>query len=173
LLQEVMNLRASGKAGEAPSQPASHQLSPIKDNRTTSPATPTDAAGSQSQNPATDASKPSPVLMGKPSIEFIDCMRRLQANLAYLATVADRGKKSGAAVPLAPAIMTPPPNVPSVTELYGKLNELFAGAGKQGGGPSTPQQQHQLQQQRQYQSVQQSPQGNGAMVRSSPAETAG
>ncbi|PGH13483.1 hypothetical protein AJ79_03613 [Helicocarpus griseus UAMH5409] len=175
LLQEVVNLQASGKAGITPNQPASQQSSPIKENNTASPTSPTDIAGSQSQNAGTDGPKPTPGVTGKPSIEYIDCMRRLQANLAYLATVADRAKKTGASAPQAPAIMTPPPNVPGVTELYAKLNELFAGVSKQG-GPSTPQQQLQQQQhhkQRQSQGPQPSPQGNGTPAHVSPAEMVG
>ncbi|OAX83309.1 hypothetical protein ACJ72_02327, partial [Emergomyces africanus] len=166
LLQEVVSLQASGKAGVAPTQLASHQSSPIKENNATSPTSPTDIAGSQSQNPgSTEGSKPA----SKPSIEYIDCMRRLQANLAYLATVADRAKKSGAAAPQAPAIMSPPPNVPGVADLYTKLNELFAGVSRTGGGgPSTPQQQ---QQQRQSTGPQPSSHGTGAPIRVSPAQT--
>ncbi|KAK2798233.1 hypothetical protein FQN51_007799 [Onygenales sp. PD_10] len=165
LLQEVVNLQAAGKAGN---QPASQQASPVKENSTASPTSTTDFAGSQAQNAPGSASKP--------SLEYIDCMRRLQANLAYLATVADRAKKAGATAPQAPAIMTPPPNVAAVTELYAKLNELFPGAPKQG-GPSTPQQQQlqQLQQQRQAQAQAQlhSPQGNGGPAPTSTTETAG
>lgn len=107
LLQEVVNLQASGKAGTA---------------------SPSDANAS----PTDDAAK---AQGSKPSPEYIECMRRLQANLAYLATIADRAKKSGGVAPQAPAIMTPPPNVPAVHNLYTKLNELFPRTGK----GSTPQ----------------------------------
>ncbi|GLI81840.1 hypothetical protein PoHVEF18_010231 [Penicillium ochrochloron] len=110
LLQEVVNLQASGKAGTAPPGDAN--------------ASPTDQGGDSAK---AQGSKPSP--------EYIECMRRLQANLAYLATIADRAKKSGGVVPQAPAIMTPPPNVPAAHDLYTKLNELFPRAGK----GSTPQ----------------------------------
>lgn len=110
LLQEVVNLQASGKAGTA---------SPGDAN-----ASPTDQGGEAAKVQST-----------KPSQEYIECMRRLQANLAYLATIADRAKKSGGVAPQAPAIMTPPPNLPAVHELYAKLNELFPRAGK----TSTPQ----------------------------------
>ncbi|CAL5874286.1 uncharacterized protein PFLUO_LOCUS8576 [Penicillium psychrofluorescens] len=111
LLQEVVNLQAAGKAGAAsnnPNQDTSEQLA--------------DAPKAAAQ---------------KPSQEYIECMRRLQANLAYLATIADRAKKSGGVAPQAPAIMTPPPNLPVVHELYGKLNELFPRGGKVSEG--TPQ----------------------------------
>ncbi|KAJ5087050.1 hypothetical protein NUU61_008357 [Penicillium alfredii] len=111
LLQEVVNLQAAGKAGAA-SNP--------------------EANPSPTSEQAADASKSNGQ---KPSPEYIECMRRLQANLAYLAHIADRAKKSGSVAPQAPAIMTPPPNLPAVTELYGRLNELFPRSGK---GP-TPQ----------------------------------
>jgi hypothetical protein len=104
LLQEVVNLQAAGKAGTAPA---------------------TDANAEQG-----DAPKPAPQ---KPSQEYIECMRRLQANLAYLATIAERAKKPGA-VPQAPAILNAPTSVPAVKDLYSKLNELFPRS-SQGGTP--------------------------------------
>ncbi|KAJ5174244.1 uncharacterized protein N7482_000121 [Penicillium canariense] len=105
LLQEVVNLQASGRAGGEAS------------------ASPTDQGGEIAKAGS------------KPSQEYIECMRRLQANLAYLATIADRAKKSGGVAPQAPAIMTPPPLLPAVHDLYTKLNELFPRSGK----ASTPQ----------------------------------
>lgn len=76
--------------------------------------------------------------------EYIEYMRRLQANLAYLASVADRNHKPGNAVQQYPAIMEapnfPPPPAPSakekkeksekdgresIKELYAKLRELW------------------------------------------------
>ncbi|RHZ57305.1 uncharacterized protein CDV56_106959 [Aspergillus thermomutatus] len=105
LLQEVVNLQAAGKAGGPPNQ-----------------------QGSQDNNPSPTSDQASDAAKGptqKPSLEYVECMRRLQANLAYLATIADRAKKSGGVAPAAPAIMTPPPNMPTINELYNKLNELF------------------------------------------------
>ena len=55
-------------------------------------------------------------------------MRRLQANLSYLAAVADRHKRTAASFPASPAIMTPPSHLQSVRELYKKLNMVFPGA---------------------------------------------
>ena len=52
-------------------------------------------------------------------------MRRLQANLSYLAAIADAKKKASGTLPLGPAIMIPPPHLKEVHSLYGKLNELF------------------------------------------------
>ncbi|KAE8379079.1 hypothetical protein BDV26DRAFT_260285 [Aspergillus bertholletiae] len=102
LLQEVINLQAAGKAGGPPAQPP------------------------QDSNPPSDQAPD--VVRGptqKPSQEYVDCMRRLQANLAYLATIADRAKKSGGVPPTAPSMMTPPPHMPSMNEMYKKLAELF------------------------------------------------
>ncbi|KAJ5707392.1 hypothetical protein N7488_007193 [Penicillium malachiteum] len=61
----------------------------------------------------------------KPSQEYIDCMRRMQANLVYLANATDKQKR----MPI-PAIMSPPPNVPALNESYQKLNELFPRSGQ-------------------------------------------
>ncbi|KAF3482590.1 uncharacterized protein GIQ15_05349 [Arthroderma uncinatum] len=140
LLQEVVNLQASGKAG-----PASNQTS-----ATGSPSSPQDPQKSSNGSDSAKAAAPA----GKPGQEYVDCMRRLQANLAYLATVADRAKKTSATAPQIPAIMTPPPHLPSVNQLYSSLNELFTSipstpqAGI--GSPLTPQQQQQQQQQQLY-----------------------
>ncbi len=56
------------------------------------------------------------------------CMRRLQSNLAYLASIADRSHKPASAIPSAPAIMDAPSQYPSFEELYAKLRELFPDA---------------------------------------------
>lgn len=66
----------------------------------------------------------------KPSQEYIDCMRRLQANLTYLASITDKQRRLPA-----PAILTPPPNTPTLNEIYKKLNDLFPRPGQ----GSTPQ----------------------------------
>ncbi|KAL1966199.1 hypothetical protein VTN77DRAFT_4751 [Rasamsonia byssochlamydoides] len=139
LLQEVVNLQAQGKAGLPPMPPGSQQSSPTQEQQSASPV-----SSAEQQNHANDASKPP---AQKPSQEYIECMRRLQANLAYLATIADRAKKSGGVLPAAPAILTPPPSLPSLNEMYAKLNELFPGASR--GTSTTPQQQQQQQQQQQ------------------------
>ncbi|KAI1924539.1 hypothetical protein LOZ65_003022, partial [Ophidiomyces ophidiicola] len=71
----------------------------------------------------------------KASPAYVDCMRRLQANLAYLATIADRAKKAGAHAPAAPAIMTPPPSLPALQPAYAQLNDLFPAAAAAAKGP--------------------------------------
>lgn len=40
--------------------------------------------------------------------EYVECMRRLQSNLAYLAAIADRSHKPSSQIPAHPAIMTAP-----------------------------------------------------------------
>lgn len=116
LLQEVVNLQTAGKAGAPPAQQGS------QDGSSSTP----DQSSVANKTPAQ-----------KPSPEYIECMRRLQANLAYLAAIADRTKKSGGVPPSAPAIVTPPPHMPSMNEVYGKLSQLFPKAGNRAQG--TPQ----------------------------------
>ncbi|RAL12560.1 uncharacterized protein BO97DRAFT_59621 [Aspergillus homomorphus CBS 101889] len=115
LLQEVMNLQAAGKAGVPPTQQGSQESNP---------------SPTSEQTPDKSAQRPSP--------EYVECMRRLQANLGYLATVADRAKKSGGVAPSAPAILTPPPNMPSMNEVYNRLSELFPRSAQGSIGTSQP-----------------------------------
>lgn len=103
LIQEVTNLQAQGKAGNQPV-----------------PASPTaDNANAMSNSPSDPAKK------GQTSQEYADCMRRLQANLAYLAAIADASKKASGQRPVGPAIMIPPTHLVSVHPLYQKLRNLF------------------------------------------------
>jgi hypothetical protein len=121
LLQEVVSLQAQGKAG-VPSAQA--QQSPVKDSAT-SPTSATDPSNPLNQSPV----DPSKATGGKPpSPEYVECMRRLQANLSYLAAIADAKKKREGTLPVGPAIMAPPPHLPDVTDLYKKLNTLFPNA---------------------------------------------
>ncbi|WEW62005.1 hypothetical protein PRK78_007505 [Emydomyces testavorans] len=133
LLQEVVNLQTAGKTA-ASNQAVNPQTSMTSDPST---ASTTDPLSSQFQSTGSHTAKPAV----KSSQEYVDCMRRLQANLAYLATVADRAKKSGVPAPVAPAIMTPPPNIPSLSAAYVQLNELFPGAAKIAAQASQPPQQ--------------------------------
>ncbi|KAK2749402.1 hypothetical protein FQN57_006334 [Myotisia sp. PD_48] len=150
LLQELVNLQANNsKPGSPLSQP-----NPQQSTSTESPTTPQDAADQRNQSNGTDASKgavPSPARL---STEYSECLRRLQANLAYLANVADR-KKAGGGLPPVPVFMTPPPHLPSLNRLYTSLNELFPNA-SQNASPVTPQ----SQQRQQTQQNQQTPQQN-------------
>ena len=121
LLQEVVTLQAQGKAG-VPSAQAQH--SPTKESAM-SPTSATDPSHPLNQSPV-DPAKPTG---GKPpSPEYVECMRRLQANLSYLAAIADAKKKKEGTLPAGPAIMAPPPHLPEVTDLYKKLNALFPNA---------------------------------------------
>jgi hypothetical protein len=114
LLQEVVSLQAQGKAGVTPSQPQQQQ----------SPTSPTSATDHSALNQSPmDPSKQ--VAAKPPSQEYADCMRRLQANLSYLAAIADAKKKASGALPSGPAIMIPPPHLTGVQDLYKKLNQLF------------------------------------------------
>ncbi|OCT47269.1 hypothetical protein CLCR_02621 [Cladophialophora carrionii] len=121
LLQEVVSLQAQGKAGITPNQ---GQQSP------TSPTSATDPANAVTNSPG-DPPKSAggtPQTAKPPSQEYAECMRRLQANLSYLAAIADAKKKVNGALPAGPAIMIPPPHLPQVAELYKKLNALFPDA---------------------------------------------
>ncbi|KAF2808103.1 uncharacterized protein BDZ99DRAFT_392203 [Mytilinidion resinicola] len=95
------------------------------------------------------------------SKEYIDCMRRLQANLSYLATTAERAHKPAAQVPPGPAIMATPSTPPALSQLYTKLQVLFPGwKGQQqpmkaSPGPQRPNMQQQQQQQQQQTQTQQ------------------
>jgi len=52
-----------------------------------------------------DKEKPERTAIGK---DYIECMRRLQVNLAYLAAIADRSHKPASQVPAHPAVMSAP-----------------------------------------------------------------
>ncbi|EFW14692.1 conserved hypothetical protein [Coccidioides posadasii str. Silveira] len=107
LLQEVVNLQSAGKTGGS-NQPGQS----VHSGTVTCPLSrrPSGRAVSKLRSAGREA--------------------RWQANLAYLATIADRAKKSGVAAPLAPAIMTPPPSMPGLNAIYAQLNELFPEAAK-------------------------------------------
>lgn len=59
------------------------------------------------------------------SEEYIQCLRRVQANLAYLMPRADAGQASKA--PPGPAHMTAPAHMPQLQAKYEQLKELFPG----------------------------------------------
>lgn len=54
-------------------------------------------------------------------------MRRLQANLSYLASFADRHNNPNKPVPPGPAIMMVPAATQGLTDMYTKLQALFPG----------------------------------------------
>lgn len=57
--------------------------------------------------------------------EYIQCLRRVQANLAYLAPRAD--VQQALKAPPGPAHMTPPAHMPQLQPKYDQLKELFPG----------------------------------------------
>lgn len=117
LLQEVITLQTQGKAGPVAQQPnnASQQ----------SPTSPNSAAPENANNFSPTDSTPPNKSVGQPSKEYQDCMRRLQANLSYLAAIADAKKRPDGKVPQYPAIISPPPHLKDVHDLYKKLALLF------------------------------------------------
>ncbi|KAL8802011.1 MAG: hypothetical protein Q9182_004088 [Xanthomendoza sp. 2 TL-2023] len=171
LIQEVVLLQESQKENKsAGTSISNHQQTPqqaspspaIGSSTTATPPTKSDTAKPESEAttnttnpPATDdassSSKPTQSQQPQPtkppsSKEYIDYMRRLQANLAYLASVADRHHKPGNAVAPYPNYMEAPDLGPSAVggkdgveagdvdgkgrkeslkELYAKLRELW------------------------------------------------
>ena len=117
LLNEVISLQAQGKSGT----PSAAQQSPIHGPEATSPTSATDPNNPLNNSP-TDPSKPAKA----PSPEYVECMRRLQANLSYLATVADAKKKAAGNAPAVPQIMVAPPHLDSMKPAYEKLATLFS-----------------------------------------------
>ncbi|KKY24209.1 hypothetical protein UCDDS831_g02541 [Diplodia seriata] len=127
LLQETLRLQEQGKGGMMGNQPA----------------------------PGQDGNKEGDAPKQVASKEYIDCMRRLQANLSWLATFADRNTNPNKQVPPGPAIMTVPAAPQALSEMYTKLQALFPGwkgqllkpGGAPGQGspprPGMPQQQQQ------------------------------
>jgi hypothetical protein len=78
----------------------------------------------------------------QPSKEYIDYVRRLQANLSYLAQNAEKNPKPGQPIQPGPAIMHAPAAHDELAKLYLKLQGLFPGwkgaqpgAAKQSPGP--------------------------------------
>ncbi|KAF2640392.1 hypothetical protein P280DRAFT_518805 [Massarina eburnea CBS 473.64] len=61
------------------------------------------------------------------SLEYRDCMRRLQANLAFLAQSAERHSKPSQSMMPGPAIMNAPATPDELVKLYLKLQMLFPG----------------------------------------------
>lgn len=86
---------------------------PIEESKNR-PSTGPDQAPAQTQPQQQPSQTPNPKIVA--SKEYIEYMRRLQANLAYLASVADRHHKPGNAVPQFPAIMEAP-NLPLAKEV--------------------------------------------------------
>ncbi|KAF3035389.1 hypothetical protein E8E11_004559 [Didymella keratinophila] len=73
----------------------------------------------------------------QPSKEYIDYIRRLQANLSYLAQNAEKVPKPGQPIQPGPAIMSAPATHEELGKLYVKLQGLFPGW--KGGQPAARQ----------------------------------
>ncbi|KAJ4383542.1 hypothetical protein N0V86_001595 [Didymella sp. IMI 355093] len=73
----------------------------------------------------------------QPSKEYIDYIRRLQANLSYLAQNAEKVPKPGQPIQPGPAIMSAPATHEELGKLYVKLQGLFPGW--KGGQPTARQ----------------------------------
>ncbi|KIW48914.1 uncharacterized protein PV06_01473 [Exophiala oligosperma] len=124
LLQEVISLQEQEKTANSA---VSGQQSPDSPVSATDPSNPLNSSGDE---PSKSASGTGSHPNKPPSQEYADCMRRLQANLSYLAAIADAKKKANGALPHGPTIMAPPAHLPQVQDLYKQLNSLFPDAGQ-------------------------------------------
>jgi hypothetical protein len=95
LLEQIQLLQATGKGGDVQT-----------------PANPS--------QPAAD-----PAEAKKPSREYVEPLRRMQANLAYLASLAERHQKPNANAPPWPQVMTAPPGDEKLAGMYARLQGLF------------------------------------------------
>ncbi|KAF2088579.1 hypothetical protein K490DRAFT_39421 [Saccharata proteae CBS 121410] len=77
--------------------------------------------------PAPNQDPQNPAEAKQASKEYIDCMRRLQANLSWLATSAERSHKPNQVIPPGPAIMAAPQQPQVLMEMYNKLQTMFPG----------------------------------------------
>ncbi|KAI4279094.1 MAG: hypothetical protein LQ337_000517 [Flavoplaca oasis] len=159
LIQEVVALQESQKESKAvtsvsQTQPIPPQTSPPateasanefaqpKPDATSSAKDTGESNGNTNDHTSTStaskSSQPQPHQQNKPpnNKEYIGYMRRLQANLAYLASIADRHNKPGNPGPPFPAIMEAPDTAEvggedskggkeNMKELYAKLRELW------------------------------------------------
>ncbi|KXS98997.1 hypothetical protein AC578_6139 [Pseudocercospora eumusae] len=68
---------------------------------------------------------------GQPAVQasedYIQCLRRVQANLAYLMPKAQPDQANPAKASQGPAHMTPPPHMPQLQDKYDRLKVLFDG----------------------------------------------
>jgi hypothetical protein len=78
--------------------------------------------GGDVQSPANPSE---PAEQKKPSREYVEPLRRMQANLAYLASLAERHQKPGAQAPPWPQVMTAPPGDEKLSAMYARLQSLF------------------------------------------------
>ncbi|KAG4432795.1 hypothetical protein IFR05_011731 [Cadophora sp. M221] len=95
LLMEVMKIQAA-QAAQAEAKKEETAASPEAGNKEK-----TEQEKEKVEKEKAEKSKPS-------SREYVECMRRLQSNLAYLAAIADRSHKPSSQIPPHPAIMTAP-----------------------------------------------------------------
>ncbi len=126
LLFQVMDLQSTGKINIP-----GHPSPPSQPPDVAKPDTP-NAITEKPQQTAQQAAAQTKAV----NKEYLEYMRRLQSNLAYLASIADRVHKPWNPVPQFPAILEPPSLVEgeegsektekkSIRELYGKLKELW------------------------------------------------
>jgi len=82
-------------------------------------------------------------LTGRPdtiaTLEYLQTLLRLHANLGYCCAQSDMQTKPGAKAPHPPSYMRAPPSMPSLEQKYARLRQLFPGwVGKDGQAGSAP-----------------------------------
>ncbi|MCJ1473664.1 hypothetical protein MMC13_002315 [Lambiella insularis] len=130
LLQEIVQLQATGRAGPPPTQRTPGQASPI-------------GPEGEADSKETGDTKDGGINAGGDGVtskgwvqspEYILCMRRLQSNLAYLANIADRAHKPADQIPRHPVIMDAPvvpgsaiseESMQQLKSMYASLTELY------------------------------------------------
>ncbi|KAF2688055.1 hypothetical protein K458DRAFT_415126 [Lentithecium fluviatile CBS 122367] len=122
--------------------------------------------------PAPD--KPEGEKQQQPSMEYRDCMRRLQANLAFLAQNAEKHTKPNQAILPGPAIMNPPSSPEKLVTLYKQLSTLFPGwTGAQAKSSPGPQRLNSTSSQASMQNHMQPPNSAGLHNNMQPPNSAG
>ena len=81
--------------------------------------------GGDVQSPAQGSAADGPSDVKKPSREYVEPLRRMQANLAYLANLAERHQKPNQQQHPWPQVMTAPPGDETLAPMYAQLQTLF------------------------------------------------
>ncbi|MCJ1287918.1 hypothetical protein MMC26_007270 [Xylographa opegraphella] len=130
LLQEIVQLQAAGRAGPPPQLPTA----PQKPGQASPTGTEGDVEPKEDGGATAGGDGAVNAKAWVQSQEYIQCMRRLQSNLAYLAYIADRVHKPADQFPRHPAIMDAPAvpgstlsegGVQGLKSLYAELAQLY------------------------------------------------
>ncbi|MCJ1432323.1 hypothetical protein MMC27_001679 [Xylographa pallens] len=148
LLQEIVELQAAGRAGPPPPLPTA----PQKPGQASPTGTEGEVESKDVGGATAGGDGAANAKAWVQSQEYIQCMRRLQSNLAYLAYIADRVHKPADQFPRHPAIMDAPAvpgstlsdeGVEDLKSMYAELAQLYpdyvkALKEKEGNATTTP-----------------------------------